>query len=111
MPTTLPLWSSNGPPEFRAAPAPKSGGIAVLAQPDRFPAIAVLPQAGKTWNQAAFVPGLGLVSARSLHFDYVGSPVVQGVLAGGRRDVFRGQPDAVSVGVGLGEDLAPSGAS
>jgi hypothetical protein len=40
--------------------------------------VAVNRTGAKLGKGAAFVPGLGLASARSLHFDYVGFPVVRG---------------------------------
>src|SRR6185437_14219945 len=46
------------------------------------------------------------VAKRELdHLEYVGSPVVQGILVAGRRDVLGGQPDAEAGGVDLGEGV------
>src|SRR6185312_11503397 len=46
----------------------------------------------------------GSVAKRELvHLEYVGSPVVQRILVGRRRDVLGGQPDAEAGGVDLGE--------
>src|SRR6266702_4767377 len=60
----------------------------------------------RTWRNGGFLLRCWLPG----DLDYVGAPVVGGILVRGRRDVLGGQPDARAVRIGDGEGVvAPPG--